>query len=62
MDESTEENGLLIIWKDLDFTHGKMDELLKVSTLKIRNMVMGFTFGQMDENTWEIGLMGSNMD
>lgn len=57
MDESTEENGKRIIWKDSGTTLGKMAELSKASMQRIKSMGMEYTFGMMDENTWGTGSM-----
>ena len=35
---------------------------MKVNTIWIKNMVMGFTIGQMGEGMKVTGLMGSNME
>lgn len=48
-------SGKTITWKDLVFTLGVMDELMKVNTRMIRNMVMGSINGLMAESTKETG-------
>lgn len=41
---------------------GKMDENMTASTIWTRNTDLEFTFGQMDEDTKEIGLMESSTE
>lgn len=55
MVESTKEIGKIIIWMVMVLILGKMDVNMKDSIKKIRNMVVEFTHGQMEENMMEIG-------
>lgn len=40
MEEDIKENGLTITWKELEFTHGKMEDVMKVNIRMIKNKVM----------------------
>jgi len=62
MVDNTKENGSTIIWTELVFTHGKMEDSTVVSTKMTRNTGMEFTLGQMVVHTLDIGAVVSNMD
>lgn len=62
MEGSTKEVGKTIICTAQVSILGKMDENMTESTIWTRNTDLVFTFGQMDEDTKEIGLMESSTE
>jgi hypothetical protein len=62
MEGSMKEVGKTIICMAQVSILGKMDENMTASTIWTRNTDLEFTFGQMDEDTKEIGLMESSTE
>jgi len=62
MAESIRASGLIIIWRELEFTLGLMVDAMKVSIKMIKNMVLVFTAGQTSENTRDIGAKENSTD
>jgi len=60
MDASTRENGLITIWMESAFTHGRMVESIAVSIRTIKNRDMVSILGLMAENMRDIGGAASN--
>ena len=54
-------NGLIIIWKALEFTIGQMAESIKDNIKMIKNMVLEFILGQMVVDMRATGIEVSSM-
>lgn len=50
-----------ILWSNLVFTSGLMEEIILVNTKMIKSKVMVHICGLMEEFTEDIGKMGNNM-
>lgn len=62
MGDSTKENGLTIIWTELEFTLGKTEDHTVESIKMTRSMDTVSTHGLMVELTLVIGAEANNMD
>jgi len=62
MGESIRVSGLIIIWRELEFTRGLMGDAMKVSIKMIKSMVLEFTVGRISENTRGIGTKENSTD
>ena len=61
MEDSTKENGLTIIWTELEFTLGKMEDHTAESIKMTRSMDMVSTHGLMVEPTLVTGAEANSM-
>ena len=61
MEESSLENGLIIICMELGYTTGQMVDNMRENIKKTKNMVMVYIIGQMVEFTKVGGLEASKM-
>jgi hypothetical protein len=56
------DNGRTTKWKGEEFSHGLMEEDMRVNILMIRKRVMVFSSGQTAESTKDSGQMVNNME
>ena len=57
----TKANGRIITWKDMESTHGKMEEVTKANIKKIKSMATEYTPGLMEEDTKDGGIKPNNL-
>jgi len=62
MGESIRVSGLIIIWRELEFTRGLMGDAMKVSIKMIKSMALEFTVGRISESTRGIGTKENSTD
>ena len=54
-------SGKIIIWKGMEYTHGKMEGAIKDNIKKIKSMDMGYTRGLTGGDTKDGGIELSNL-
>lgn len=59
--ENTVDTGLIIKWKDMEYSIGQMGESMKEIILMIKSMDMGYLFGQMVKFIKDFGQMENRM-
>lgn len=60
MAESFMDNGQIMIWRDMEYIYGVMEEVMKVSTKMIKNLDLVYIIGLMEENMKDGGTKESN--
>ena len=61
MAENSKEHMSIILWRDMEYSHGKMDASTLVATKMIKNVDTVLSSGQMAENILALGRMANNM-
>ena len=62
MEGNMMDNGTRTKCMDMESSLGRMEELMTDNTIWIKRKGMAFFIGQMEDNTGEIGRMGSRME